>query len=346
MPSPSDPGEVSSGHGLRQRVESLVEEGDWAGVHESLVDSDRGVLLADPGLAYRFAEALYFTGRIDELADFASAFEAHAQGTADIESMMRALNLAGIAAFELGRVTLARAKFDALMGLSEAELNEEMVARAANNLGAIANLKGHRHEALAYYQLASTIYQRLDVPRGLAQTHHNIGVTFRDLGQYEEASDAYAQAIRLSEGLSHEPLAAVATIGRAEAKVLQGDAELGTRMAERGLELARRIGDPLAEAEALKVRALAALEASGRETPGVPSEASALADLETARGLAQRSGNRLLEAEVERDLGRLLIRLGRVAEGRALLERAASCLEALGATAELRALRKDLERLP
>ena len=146
---------------LRSKVESLAHAGDWAALYELLRGEGRADLLTDDSTAYRFAESLYHTGRMDELASYAAAYEEEARGAADPDGVMRALNLAGIAAFELGDPGGARSKFDALMELAEASRDQEMLARAANNLGAIANLRGRRHEALAYYHLAIPLYQRL-----------------------------------------------------------------------------------------------------------------------------------------------------------------------------------------
>jgi tetratricopeptide (TPR) repeat protein len=330
MPTPLD-------DALRSKVGSLAEAGDWTALYELLRGEARADLLADRDAAYRFAESLYHTGRMDELASYAAGFEESARGASDPEGVMRALNLAGIAAFELGDTEGARTRFDALMELAEASHDKEMLARASNNLGAIANLKGRRHEALAYYHLAIPLYQRLGQPRGLAQAYHNLGHTYRDMGRPDECIASYTRAIVLAEEIDYKPLIAMSTVGRAEAEVRRGDVALARELAERGLSLARTVRDPISETEALRVRGLVYC-AGGDDT-------TAIEDLEYARSLARETKSTLLEAEIERDIGTLRLGAGRAKEARANFEAALDLFESLGAAAESRAVRLRLESI-
>lgn len=330
MPTPLD-------DTLRSKAESLADAGDWAALHELLRGEAQTDLLADDSTAYRFAESLYQTGRMVELASYAAAYEEAARGAADPDGVMRALNLAGIAAFERGDPEGARSKFDALMELAEASHDEEMLARAANNLGAIANLRGRRHEALAYYNLAIPLYQRLGQARGIAQTYHNLGLSYHDMGRFDESVASYSRAVVLAEEIEYRPQVAMSTVGRAEAELRRGDVPLARRFAERGLELARSAHDPISEAEARRVRGL--VRAAGGE------RASGLADLEAARTLARDTRHALLEAEIERDIGLQHLGAGQAGEARANLEAALTLFDSLGALAESRAVREKLRSI-
>ena len=262
--------------------------------------------------------------------------EETARGAADPRETMRALNLRGIAAFELGDTDSARAAFDPLMELAEAEGDEEMLARAANNLGAIANLRGRRHEAIAYYSLAIPIYQKLDQARGLAQTHHNLGLSYRDLERPDDAVAAYSRAISLAEGISYPLLVAMSTVGRAEIELRRGDVALSRRLVDRGLALSRGVPDPISEAEALRLRGLAQARQAGS------ADVRARADLEAALGLAGETGNRLLEAEIERDIGRLALERGESSEAEQWLGSSLRGFRTIGAAAEARVVEKEL----
>jgi tetratricopeptide (TPR) repeat protein len=322
---------------LSSKAESLANAGDWAALYELLRGEEQAGLLADGSTAYRFAESLYHTGRMEELASYAAAYEEAARGAADPDGVMRALNLAGIAAFELGDPEGARSKFDALMELAEASHDEDMLARSANNLGAIANLRGRRHEALAYYHLAIPLYQRLGQPRGIAQTYHNLGLSYHDMGRFEESVAAYSRAVVVAEELGYQPQVAMSTVGRAEAELRRGDVLLSRQLAERGLELARSAHDPISEAEALRVRGL--VRAAGGEGQ------AGLADLEAARKLARDARHTLLEAEIERDIGLQRLVAGQASEARENLDAALTLFESLGARAEARAVRQKSESI-
>ncbi|MDT8436316.1 MAG: tetratricopeptide repeat protein [Gemmatimonadota bacterium] len=325
---------------LRERSEALAEDLRWAELVE-LLSPVADDLLEWAAIAYRLGEALYHTGRMEELRLFAQKLEAGMRRSRDAAGLLRALNLAGIAAFELGRMDEARQAFASLLELAEGEGDDDMLARAANNLGALANLQGRREEALSFYQLALPLYQRLGRSRGLAQTHQNLGISFRDMGLLRESDAEFGQAAELGRGFGYEPIIAMATVGRAEVAVLRGDPNLGLEIAERGLALARRIDDPITQGVALRVRAAARIasepENGGRER----ALAAAGDDLRAALEIAGRTGNALLEAEALRDLARLEALRSREGAAAEQLMRAAERFAALGAEEEARRLREE-----
>ena len=121
--------------------------------------------------------------------------------------------------------------------------------------------------------------------------------------------------------------------------MLVGDGNLGFELANRGVDLARRLSDPITEGNGLRVRALA-------RAAGEDQWAETIADLENALRLAADTGNLLLEAEVNRDFGRLLAKRKDWPAARDYLATACKLLENLGARAQLTALREEMERLP
>lgn len=322
-------GAAGPGVDLSRRVERLAAEGSWPELADRLDELDTGAVLADEGIAYLYGQALFFTGRLSELSDFAASFEASARRRTHPRGIMRALNLAGNTAFELGSVDDARTRYEKLLDLAEAEGDLAMQAHAANNLGAVANLVGRTEEALAFYQMAVPLYQRLGEERGLAQTHHNLGISYRDLGRLEDAAEAHRRAERLAMASDHHPLRFMAMAGRGEVLLRRGDARLGYELATWSLEGARALEDPATEAEALRIRALCAISLDDERS------AEALGWLERSARLARSTGNRLVEAETLRDTGRLLISVGRREEAREAFGRALDLFEELGARAEI-----------
>lgn len=322
---------------LRRAADELAASDDWDGLRDLLGAEEPETLLASPALSYRYGEALYHTGRLAELRDFAEDFEEAAREASDTEGVMRALNLAFIGDFERGRIPEARRSCESLLQLAQADDNREMLARAANNMGNLTHLTGLFHEALSYYRLALPLYQRMDAVRGIAQVHHNLGISHRDLAELDEAADAYRRAATLARQLGYRPLVVLASLGRAEVEARRGD-PAAEPMAERSLASAREIGNPAFEAEALRVLGLA------RWADGRPEEA--LEALGEAVDRSREAGHRLVEAEAERDRGRLLLRTGREAGGREALERAREIFEELGARAYAQEVREVLAEDP
>lgn len=328
------PGDVPSD--LRDRAGRLAEQGRWAELHEALdAVGEEDVLAGGRPLAYSYGEALFHTGRMEELSAYADRYEEAARRDSDAVGILRALNLGGIASFELGEVERARERFETLMELAEAEESNDMMARAANGLGSIAVLDGRHDEALSLFQLAEPLYARLDNLRGLAQLYHNHGICFRDLGRFDDALDAYLRASRLADSIGYDFLAGMTTAGRAEIELIREDTEYGARLARRALETVREVGDPISEAEALRVVALAGMQG------GAPRE-EIVGHLESGLDLARETRSTLLEAELERDFGRYLAEEGSPGEGRGRLERAVELFDRVGAAGYAEEARETL----
>ncbi|MFQ5747170.1 MAG: tetratricopeptide repeat protein [Gemmatimonadota bacterium] len=331
------PDDVSAS--LLRQVEDLAAEARWPEVGELLESRPPEEVLAADGLAYLYGQALYHLGRASELREFAARYEESARRAASTGGVMRALNLAGVAAFELGATAEAESRFDALMELAAAEKSREMMAPAANNLGALANLKGRRMEALSYYNLAVALYEKLGDVRGLARVFQNQGMSFRDLDRLEDSIGAFQSASELARTFGFTSVVAMAVVGRGEVELRRGDSDLAWRLAEHGLELAREIGDPVSEGVALRVRGLATADRAPDDVQ------DARRDLTEAGRLAEEADHALLAAEVSRDLGRLLLRAGESEPAVPYLRDAVRRFEAIGAVAEVRALTEELDAL-
>lgn len=332
---PSD--ELSPG-ALRDRVAELAGDNRWREVHDLLADLDRERILRDHLLAYRFGQSLYYTGRIEELSGFADRFETATRDSSAPDALMRALNLAGTTAFELGDIEKARRCFDRLMDFAEAEDDTEMQARAANNLGAVAALSGRIDESLSYYRLAAPLYERMGRPRGLAEMHHNMAIAYRDLGRLDDATESYRKAADLADSVGHISLVVLATVGRAEAELRSGDETLAGELIRRGLADAREIGDPLSEADALRVRGTVRAAEPERR-------AEALEDFRQARSLADSAGNRFLRGEIDRDRARTLLDAGRPDEARDAGRDALDTFRSMGASHEAERVRDLIDSL-
>lgn len=323
----------------REKADTLADASRWTelfGFLEGLQEAER---VDDAYLAYRYGEALYHTGRMGLLSSHAQAFEAAARRTRDVAALLRALNLKGIAAFELGMPEEARGAFEALMELSEAEDDYDMLARAALNLGALANLHGDPAGALAMYHLALSLFQKIGQTRGLSQTHQSLGMSYRDMRRWEESEDAYLEAMRLGTGFGYTPIVAMAAIGRSEVLVLRGDPHAALGLVDWGLKLARGLGDPISEGTALRVRGMARAATDGS------AEHRARGDFQQALALARSTDNVLLEAETLRDLAHISARIPDVESARQHYEAAASAFDRLGARHAMLQMRTEIREL-
>jgi tetratricopeptide (TPR) repeat protein len=207
----------------------------------------------------------------------------------DRAALRRVVNQIGVAEVELGALDDAERTLGWALELGRRDGDDLLVARATNNLGAIANIRGQRGEALALYQLAVPAYQRLGNLIGLAESLHNMAISFRDLGRLEAADECERRAIDYAREAGGGPLLALAHLGRAELALRTGDASLAEAAARRAVEHFAALPDQIREADALRVVGAAAV-AQGKADAATEA-------LERSLGLARAFGSSLTEAE-------------------------------------------------
>lgn len=325
MPSASPPlPSLDHARGLRAAGSwtALVQMGERAGEER---------LLEEPELAFLFALACRVVGRPGKALEVAGRVEPLARRRGDRWLLAEVVNLLGIALWETGRVDDAEARFAELLEAAAEWHDEESSARASNNLGVLANVRGRRDLALSYYQRALASYHRLGNVRGVAETHHNLGISYRDLGFDREADHHYGRAVELAEGGGIEDVVALAETERAMLRARAGDGRLAAQMGRRALARFRALSDPTGAAQAIRVLAAAA-RAEGEDD-------AAERHLDEALAIAREHSDALLHAEVQRDRGMLLRDRGDRAGAREALLDSVARFEQIGAAAEAEAVR-------
>ena len=204
------------------RAQQLADAGAWAEAATLLRDHADDIR-GNAACAALLGEALVRTGRASEArAWLVETLPGMARGD-DRASLRRATVLSGAAHFELGDLAEARRLFYETLDLARADADDALVARAMNNLGAIDNIQGRWTEALANYNLAVSAHQRLGSARGLAECYHNMAITYRDLGDLEEADELEQRSVEFARASRQDWLVGVARLGRAELALRRGD---------------------------------------------------------------------------------------------------------------------------
>jgi tetratricopeptide (TPR) repeat protein len=304
--------------------------GAWAEVR-ALLHRESEAARASAELTTLLGEALLRTGHTREARSWLDEALPRLERSGDRAALRRGVNLAGAAGFELGDVLAAEQHFGRALELGRADGDDLLVARATNNLGAIADLRGQRREALALFQLALPAYQRLGHPLGLAQSWHNMAIAYRHLGEAGSADECELRAIEFAREAESRQLAAMAQVGRAELCLARGDAALAAAQARLAARDFAEIPDPAREADALRLAGTAAL---------VIGDLSVARDaVDRAVSLAEAHGNALIEAEARRARAAVRAKLGDTGGAREDALRAAASFERLGMTTEAEALR-------
>ncbi len=263
------------------------------------------------------------------LGDFpaaeALAEEALAQFRArgDADGRMRSLNLLGVIRFERGRLGEAERSLAEALSLATQLGDSLTAARACNNLASAVHLRGRPDEALGLYRGALLAYQRLGDRRGAAESYHNLGLIYRQLGDWRNAEDATGEALRHAELVGERGLLALATTGRAELMTERTQLAQARRELERAGRWAAEAEDEVGSAEVERVRALVAYREGDL--------ADALRHAETARAAAHAFDSAILAAECAA-LGALTLkRLGRLTEAEQWRAEAEAGFRSLGA---------------
>jgi len=323
---------------LLSTAHALAAQSDWEALRAWLRGEPRTVA-GSTELALLLAEAELHLGHAAEALALLEGVIPTLGRKANDSALRRALNLAGAAAFELGDLETAERRFSGALELASDEEDALLVARATNNLGAIANVRGRHEAALSLYQLAVPAYQRIGSALGLAQSFHNIAITYRDARRLAEAEEYERRAVEFAREAGNPRMLAMARAGRAELSLMRGDADLARAGASMAAMEYAAIPDPAGEADALRLLGAARAELGETEP--------AMQALDRALALAREHGSALVEAETRSAMARLRESGG---DREAARDDALAALEIftrLGAAAErdsMEALLRELER--
>jgi tetratricopeptide (TPR) repeat protein len=307
-------------------AQALADAGDYAELVTYLGGRTQDELEQSPMLALLCGIGHSRLGRLDVGQQWAMVALSRARVLGDRTLEVRGLNVCGAIALERGGISEATSFFTRAQEEAMQDNDMATLGRCANNLGIIANMQGDYGRAVGAYTRAIAAYQKARNDRGIAESQHNLAITYREQGRLDDAVRAADTAMREAELLGDRRLKAQALAGRAEIQVARGEPELAIREAQRAVVIHRDLKDAVRETEDLRILAVA-LGAAGRKR-----EAEAMLREVIAR--AAKHARPLLVALAQRDLAYLLAREGNVAAAREAAQTARATLDRLGAKAE------------
>ncbi|HEV8382896.1 MAG TPA: tetratricopeptide repeat protein, partial [Gemmatimonadales bacterium] len=307
-------------------AQALADAGDYAELITYLGGRTQEELEQSPMLALLCGIGHSRLGRLDVGQQWAMVALSRARVLGDRTLEIRGLNVCGAIALERGGISEATSFFTRAQEEAMQDNDMATLGRCANNLGIIANMQGDYGRAVGAYTRAIAAYEKARNDRGIAESQHNLGITYRELGRLDDAVRATDTAMREAERLGDRRLKAQTLAGRAEIQVARGEPELAIREAQRAAVIHRDMKDAVRETEDLRILAVA-LGAAGRTR-----EAEAMFREVIAR--AAKHERPLLVAIAQRDLAYLLAREGNLTAARETAATARATLDRLGAKAE------------
>ncbi|HEV8263721.1 MAG TPA: tetratricopeptide repeat protein [Gemmatimonadales bacterium] len=307
-------------------AQALADAGQYAELVTYLGGRTQDELEQSPMLALLCGIGHSRLGQLDVGQQWAMVALSRARVLGDRTLEVRGLNVCGAIALERGGISEATSFFTRAQ--EEAMQDDDMatLGRCANNLGIIANMQGDYGRAVGAYTRAIAAYQQARYPRGIAESQHNLGMTYREQGRLDDAMQAADTAVREAERLGDQRLKAQALAGRAEIQVLRGEPDIAIREAKRAVVMHRDLKDAVRETEDLRILAVALGRAGQRR------DAEAMFREVIAR--ATKHERPLLVAMAQRDLAYLLAREGETAGATEAAQAARVVFDRLGAKVE------------
>jgi tetratricopeptide (TPR) repeat protein len=279
-------------------------------------------------LVYWYSLAHFWTGEERRAKQLLWRATDDAVATANQRLKHRILNLQGGVLLQEGKLAEAETQFQSLLATATTSEDLSFVAAAICNLAIIADIRMRWSEALALHKRALAAYITAGEPVWAALTHHNMGITCRNLSRYEEADGHFAHALEYSISRGMFEHVAYIELERALLISSMGDKRLAVATARRAFRRAQILGHRVNMAEAQ--RALGTIANSDARW----SEAEQ--HLSRALEIAQDSYSSLLKAEVAEEMAITYRHLGEPELSTAALQRAVDAYLTIGAAERAR----------
>jgi tetratricopeptide (TPR) repeat protein len=309
------------------QAQALADAGRYAELVAHLDGVAREELEHSPMLAVLMGIGHTRLGRLDVGRQWVMVGLTRARELGDRAVEVRALNVCGAIALERGGMAEAT-HFFASAQEEAAETNDMItVGRAANNLGIIANLQGDYSRAVGAYTRAIAAYQQAHHELGIAESQHNLAISYREQGQLDHAMQAADAAVRDAQRVHNPRFKAQALAGQAEVWLARGEPQVAAREIERALEIHEEMKDEVLVTEDQRILGVALGRIGQREAADMI--------LQTVIERATAHRRPLLVAMAQRDLAQLRADNGDAAAARDLAQVARAAFDELGAKGEV-----------
>jgi hypothetical protein len=268
-------------------VKAAYDARDYARVVQLLQSTSVDVITENTSLGVMIADSARRVGGVPDVVELINAVVTRARPS---EAYCDALNLQGVLLLERGHAQAAeRAWCDLVIAATELD-SVAHVARASNNLGVAAILDMRLDDAVLSFHRAVSAFMRNGYYRGLAQSHQNLGIAFRELDHLDESHSHFQRAMTFAYAAD-----AMDDVARAEEEMAllfvytKEDLKTAASLANQALKRFTELQQPAGIAQAMRVVGITAL-ARG-------SIASAERSLHASLAIASERKLRLLEAE-------------------------------------------------
>ena len=205
------------------------------------------------------------------------------------------------------------------------------------NRGVLASMRGDYGKAAVFYSNSLNAFETAGDREPMSWVLNNLGILHTKVHNYGEALDHLQRGLGIAVGRDDTVVKNVITLNLAEAWMGLGRLDKADELSADALDQAQRRGDHLSAAGALRVRAAIERQRGALD--------KSIATLRIAIYEAEGAEDRLLHAEMLRELGEISRAVGNAGAARSAWREAVDSFETIGATKELAEVRGQLELL-
>jgi putative nucleotidyltransferase with HDIG domain len=213
------------------------------------------------------------------------------------------INVKAISFWQRGSLAEGEQLYHEAARMAQVAGDEKLVAMIDQNLGVVASMRGDVATALRHHTASLEGYRKLGLQEDLGRQLSNIGLAYSGLGRYQEAEDAYTEALGIARACGDTWTRLMVEVNRVALLIAQWDYSAARGVCDRILLEAGAIQETRLLAETYKHCGVIA-----RET-GSLGEAERF--LEMAYEQATAREDLLLSAETAREQAELFLQLGR-----------------------------------
>ena len=205
------------------------------------------------------------------------------------------------------------------------------------NRGVLASMRGDYGKATIFYSNSLSAFETAKDTEPMSWVLNNLGILHTKLHNYGEALEYLQRGLAIAIVRNDAVVKNVITLNIAEAWMGLGRVDKADDWSVDALGQAQRRGDHLSAAGALRIRAAIERQRGALD--------KSIATLRIAIYEAEGAEDRLLHAEMLRELGEISRAVGNAGAARSALREAVESFERIGANQELTEVRSELELL-
>ena len=205
------------------------------------------------------------------------------------------------------------------------------------NRGVLASMRGDFAQAAAFYSNSLGAFEMAGDTEPMSWVLNNLGILHTKIRNFNEAREHLERGLAIAVNRSDTVVENVITLNLAEVWIGLDRLDTADDLCAEALEQAQRRGDHITAAGALKIRAAIERQRGALD--------KSIATLRIAIYEAEGAEDRLLHAEMLRELGEISRAVGNAGAARSALREAVDSYERIGASHELAEVQAQLHSL-